>query len=142
MTVGQIVAVQHRYYSLVGRIPVSLERGEVNDSLLELLGEGSAKVPVIWPVEVANVLAISERKGQTNQAKITQFLQILNDLPITVDTKTGEKAFTDVLTLARNNRLTSYDAAYLELALREGLPLATLDEGLIRVAGNLGVAIL
>ncbi len=118
------------------------EATEFTDSLLELLIEGNAKVPGIWPLEVANVLAISERKGRTNQAKITQFLQLLNDLPITVDTKTGEKAFTDVLTLARTNRLTSYDAAYLELALREGLPLATLDERLKRVALNLGVATL
>lgn len=116
------------------------EATEFTDSLLELLGEGSAKVPSIWPLEVANVLAISERKERTNQAKITQFLQLLNDLPITVDAKTGKKAFTDVLTLARNNRLTSYDAAYLELALREGLSLATLDKGLKQVAGNLGVA--
>lgn len=118
------------------------EATEFTDSLLELLIEGNAKVPVIWHLEVANVLAISERKGRTNQAKITQFLQLLNDLPITIDTKTGEKAFTDVLTLARTNRLTSYDAAYLELALREGLPLATLDEGLKRVALKLGVATL
>lgn len=112
---------------------------EFTDSLLELLVEGSAKVPSIWPLEVANVLAISERKGRTNQAKITQFLQLLGDLPIKVDAKTGEKAFTDVLTLSRTNRLTAYDAAYLELALREGLPLATLDEELKRVARKLGV---
>ena len=118
------------------------EATEFTDSLLDLLIEGNAKVPSIWPLEVANVLAISERKGRTNQAKITQFLQLLNDLPITVDTKTGEKAFTDVLTLARTNRLTCYDAAYLELALREGLPFATLDEGLKRVALKLGVATL
>lgn len=112
---------------------------EFTDSLLELLVEGSAKVPSIWPLEVANVLAISERKGRTNQAKITQFLQLLGDLPIKVDAKTGEKAFTDVLTLSRTNRLTAYDAAYLELALREGLPVATLDEELKRVARKLGV---
>lgn len=118
------------------------EATEFTDSLLERLAEGSAKVPSIWFLEVANVLAISERKGRTNQAKITQFLQLLGDLPISVDAKTGDKAFTDILTLARTHRLTSYDAAYLELALREGLPLATLDEGLIRVAGNLGVATL
>lgn len=112
---------------------------EFTDSLLELLVEGSAKVPSIWPLEVVNVLAISERKGRTNQAKMTQFLQLLGDLPIKVDAKTGEKAFTDVLTLSRTNRLTAYDAAYLELAMREGLPLATLDEELKRVARKLGV---
>ncbi len=118
------------------------EATEFTDSLLEGLAQGSAKVPSIWPLEIANVLAISERRGRTNQAKITQFLRLLGSLPITVDAKTGEKAFTDVLTLARTHKLTSYDAAYLELALREGLALATLDEELKRVANKLGVTIL
>ncbi len=118
------------------------EATEFTDSVLEGLAQGSAKVPSIWFLEVANVLAISERRGRTNQAKITQFLRLLGSLPITVDAKSGEKAFTDVLTLARTHKLTSYDAAYLELALREGLALATLDEELKRVASKLGVTIL
>jgi predicted nucleic acid-binding protein len=118
------------------------EATDFTDSLLESLASQSAKVPSIWPLEIANVLAIGERKGRTNQAKISQFLRLLDALPITIDALTGEKAFTDVLTLARTHKLTSYDAAYLELALREGLPLATLDEGLKRVALNLGVNIL
>ena len=118
------------------------EATEFTDSLLESLAQATAKVPSIWFLEVANVLAISERRGRTNQAKITKFLQLLRSLPIIVDVKTEEKAFTDVLTLARTHQLTSYDAAYLELALREGLPLATLDEGLKRVALNIGVTIL
>ena len=118
------------------------EATEFTDSLLDNLAQAIAKVPSIWSLEVANVLAISERRGRTNQAKITQFIQLLSGLPIIVDVKTGEKAFTDVLTIARTHRLTSYDAAYLELALREALPLATLDEGLKRVALNIGVATL
>ncbi|KYC40271.1 DNA-binding protein [Scytonema hofmannii PCC 7110] len=118
------------------------EATEFTDSLLEELVGGSIKVPSIWFLEVANVLAISERRGRSNQAKISQFLGLLVSLPITVDTKTEEKAFTDILTLARTHKLTSYDAAYLELALREGLPLATLDEGLKRVASNVGVTTL
>lgn len=118
------------------------EATEFTDSLLESLAQATAKVPSIWFLEVANVLAMSERRGRTNQAKITKFLQLLRNLPIIVDVKTEEKAFTDVLTLARTHKLTSYDAAYLELALREGLPLATLNEGLKRVALNIGVTIL
>lgn len=118
------------------------EATDYTDSLLMFLAEGNVRVPSIWPLEVANVLALSERRGRTNQAKITRFLHLLNDLPITIDAKTGEKAFTEILTLARSNRLTAYDAAYLELALREGLPLATLDEELKQAAGNLGVAVL
>lgn len=118
------------------------EATDFTDSLLESLAQVSVLVPSIWSLEVANVLAISERRGRTNQAKITQFLRLLGNLPIIVDAKTGEKAFTDVLTLARTHKLTSYDAAYLELALREGLPLATLDEGLKRAALNIGVTTL
>ncbi|MBR8834372.1 MAG: type II toxin-antitoxin system VapC family toxin [Stigonema ocellatum SAG 48.90 = DSM 106950] len=118
------------------------EATDFTDSLLESLAQVNAKVPSIWFLEVANVLAISERRGRTNQAKITQFLRLLGSLPIVVDAKTEEKAFTDVLTLARTHKLTSYDAAYLELALREGLPLATLDEGLKRAALNIGVKII
>lgn len=115
------------------------EATEFTDSLLEELVGGSTKVPSIWFLEVANVLAISERRGRSNQAQISQFLGLLGSLPIIMDTKTGDKAFTDILTLARTHKLTSYDAAYLELALREGLPLATLDEELKRVASKLGV---
>ena len=118
------------------------EATDFTDSLLESLAQVSALVPSMWSLEVANVLAISERRGRTNQAKMTQFLRLLGNLPIIVDAKTGEKAFTDVLTLARTHKLTSYDAAYLELALREGLPLATLDEGLKRAALNIGVKII
>ncbi|GAA6618803.1 type II toxin-antitoxin system VapC family toxin [Scytonema sp. NUACC26] len=118
------------------------EATEFTDSLLEELVEGSIKVPSIWFLEVANVLAIGERRGRSNRAQISQFLGLLGNLPIAVDTKTEEKAFTDILTLARTHKLTSYDAAYLELALREGLPLATLDEGLKRVASKLGVTTL
>ena len=97
------------------------EATDFTDSLLESLAQVSVLVPSIWSLEVANVLAISERRGRTNQAKITQFLRLLGNLPIIVDAKTGEKAFTDVLTLARTHKVTSYDAAYLELALCEGL---------------------
>jgi predicted nucleic acid-binding protein len=93
------------------------EATEFTDSLLEELAGGSAKVPSIWFLEVVNVLAISERRGRSNQAQISQFLGLLGSLPITVDTKTEEKAFTDILNLARTHKLTSYDAAYLELAL-------------------------
>ena len=118
------------------------EATDFTDSLLERLDSESAIVPSLWPLEVANVLIISERKGRTNQAKITTFLQLLGDLPIIIDPKTESKALTEILSLARANRLTSYDAAYLELALREGWPVATLDKDLLRAAQHLGVPIL
>ncbi len=118
------------------------EATDFTDKLLERLCEESVAVPSLWPLEVANVLTMSERRGRTNQAKITTFLQLLRDLPITIDPKTEEKALTDILALARANGLTSYDAAYLELALRARLPLATLDDELMRAAQHLGVHVL
>jgi len=118
------------------------EATDFTDDLLERLGSEGAAVPSLWFLEVANVLTISERRGRTNQAKITKFLQLLSDLPITIDLKTEEKALTDILSLARTNGLTAYDAAYLELALREGLSLATLDRDLMQVARRLGVLVL
>ncbi|MBV9386983.1 MAG: type II toxin-antitoxin system VapC family toxin [Chroococcidiopsidaceae cyanobacterium CP_BM_ER_R8_30] len=118
------------------------EATDFTDELLERLCEENALVPSLWPIEVANVLTISERRGRTNQAKITTFLQLLRDLPITIDSKTAEKALTDILVLARANGLTSYDAAYLELALRAGLHLATLDNALAQAARHLGVNVL
>ncbi len=118
------------------------EATDFTDDLLERLDVEGAVVPSLWPLEVANVLTISERRGRTNQARITKFLQLLGDLPITIDPKTEEKALNDILSLARANGLTSYDAAYLELALREGLSLATLDQALMRAARRLGVIVL
>lgn len=58
----------------------------------------------------------------------------MNKLPITTDTETAPRAFREVMTLARSQKLTTYDAAYLELAIRRGVPLATRDKALVRAA--------
>jgi predicted nucleic acid-binding protein len=99
-----------------------------------------ALVPGHWPLEVANVLAIAERRKRIAAAQIARFLEILASLPIVVDDQTANKAFGDVLALARTHRLTAYDAAYLELALRTGRPLASLDALLNKTAVELGIA--
>jgi predicted nucleic acid-binding protein len=99
-----------------------------------------AVVPTIWPLEVANALLMGERRKRSTVAQATKWTGYLSSLPITVDSETSVRAWGDVLTLARAQNLTAYDAAYLELALRRGLPLATLDDKLKAAAAAVGVA--
>jgi predicted nucleic acid-binding protein len=101
-----------------------------------------AAVPAIWPLEVANVLALAERKGRIAAAEIAEFVARLDDLDIRIDEATATRGLRDILALARRESLTSYDAAYLDLAMREGLPLATRDVALADAARRLGVAVI
>src|SRR5262249_38338660 len=96
----------------------------------EAVVEPSALVPAHWALEVGNVLAVSERRGLLSEAQIRRFLDLLEGLPKAVDNRPPQSAFGDVLSLARTHGLSTYDAAYLELSMRRGLPLATLDKAL------------
>ena len=98
-----------------------------------------ATVPVIWPLEIANAVLIGERRQRSTEAQAAKWLGYLGSLPIAVDDQTNDRAWGDVLGLARAQRLSAYDAAYLELALRRGLPLATLDDKLKAAASAVGV---
>ena len=98
-----------------------------------------AAVPALWPLEVANVLLMGERRKRSTQAKATKWLRFLAALPIAVDTQTPALAFDPILTLARSHKLTAYDAAYLELAMRLGVPLAARDAALEKAAQAVGV---
>ena len=102
------------------------------DKVLGLLMQDDAQavVPGVWPLEVANVLVKAQAKGLLSEARATAFIGLLDDMGISVDTRSAERALKDTLQLARRFKLSSYDASYLELALREGLPLATLDADL------------
>jgi predicted nucleic acid-binding protein len=109
------------------------------EAVEDSLAEASAVVPALWSLEVANGLLVGERRRRTTEAKVTQFLTLLRSLPITADDETAARAWQDTLPLARAHELSAYDAAYLELAMRRGLPLATLDEDLA-AAEAVGVA--
>ena len=100
--------------------------------VLELLTQdtGEAVVPGIWPLEVANVLVNAQARGLVSEARATAFAGLLQEMTITLDPSIASRALGDTLQLARRFKLSSFDAAYLELALREGLPLATLDADL------------
>lgn len=107
--------------------------------VLDRLKSATAIVPAIWGLEVANVLTRAEAKGLVSEARSEAFLGLLTDLGIEVDDATATHAMADTLQLARRYKLSAYDAAYLELALRQGAPLATLDENLLRAAQKAGV---
>ncbi len=96
-------------------------------------------VPVTWGLEVANVIAGAEAKNLATEARSAEFLEMLEDLDIDVDSATFAHAMSDTLQLARRYRLSAYDASYLELALRLGIPLATLDVDLQGAAKKAGV---
>jgi predicted nucleic acid-binding protein len=109
------------------------------DSVEDALASAVAVVPALWPLEVANALLMGERRKRTIEAKVTQFVALLASLPITMDDETAARAWQESLRLARAHHLTVYDAAYLELALRRGLPLAALDGPLKNAAAAVGV---
>jgi predicted nucleic acid-binding protein len=98
---------------------------------LDRIRNDEALVPSIWWFEIRNTLVINERRGRLTEAETAAFLRTLSRLAVTVDRQPGEA---EVLALARRHRLSIYDAAYLELAQRETLPLATLDRELISAA--------
>lgn len=113
------------------------------DALLDRLGDGEqAAAPALWPIEVANALATAERRGRLDGAGLRRSLNLLTELEVEIDTEAADRAFRDLLDLARSERLTVYDASYLELALRLGAPLASKDANLRQAASRLGVPLL
>ncbi len=118
------------------------EATPVTEALLADVGEQGAVAPGLWPIETANVLWLSERRGRISLAERTQALTILADLPIQIDPRTAALAFGATSALAAGRDLTVYDACYLELALRLGLPLASLDKRLCLAASAAGVPLI
>lgn len=109
------------------------------EAVLEMLAAGEAVVPAIWPLEVANVLLYAERRRRLTRAKVAVFLAALQGFSIAVDTDGPSRAFGEILSIAREHGLSTYDASYLDLAMRAGAPLATLDKNLRRAAAEIGV---
>lgn len=114
---------------------------EYADRVLDRLQEDDAFVPAVWPLEVANGLLAAERRRRLSAADVAQAQAILSDLPVTVNELALEDALGPVLDLARAHSLSAYDAAYLDLAMREGLSLATQDNHLRAAAMRVGVAL-
>lgn len=103
-------------------------------SVLNSLIDAEAHVPNLWHLEAANVLLGAEQRGDVSAGEVERFIYQLENLPIQVDPQTAHQAFGRTRALSTAYGLSSYDAAYLELALREGLPIATLDKRLRQAA--------
>ena len=88
-------------------------------ALLERLEKETAKVPVIWPLEISNILLSAQRRNRITYADMIQYLEMFKTINIQIDRETVEKSFHDIISLAYSEHLTSYDAAYLELALEQ-----------------------
>ena len=105
-----------------------------SDRILDLLTSRTALVPGIWPLEIANVLLVAQRRNRLTRADASRFLTLVRSLPITVVQETTERVLGQILALAGETGLSVYDASYLDLAMREGLPLATLDKAMRKAA--------
>jgi len=117
------------------------ESNALADTVLEQMETKLAIVPAIWPLEVGNVLLVAERRGRLSEADSSRFLSMLANLPIQSEIETRQRAMSDILFLAREYKLSTYDASYLDLAMREGVPLASLDKGLRRAATQCQVSL-
>ena len=110
------------------------------DSVLTSLGNLVAVVPALWFSEIANAIAVAERRGRIRRAEIARVVSLISSIAISVDhTLAVQPWITTVTSLARRTNLSAYDATYLELAMRLGLPLATTDRALRLAASDYDV---
>lgn len=112
------------------------------DLLLERVRDEGAVVPGVWQLEIGNVLLHAEKRDRIKTADVSTRLELIGALPIMTDDETSRRALREVLILARAEGLTTYDASYLEIAMRRGLPLATKDRALRKAAKKTGVKVL
>jgi predicted nucleic acid-binding protein len=117
------------------------EKDAYADMIARQLPGRGALVPANWPLEVANSLIVGERRKRSTQAQAGRMIAYLEAMPISIDDQTTDHAWTLTMSFARQYALSAYDAAYLELAVRRGLELATVDEPLKAAAMSAGVAI-
>ena len=120
-------------------------KNEINlyaDSVLDSLEHFTAIVPSIWPLEVGNVLLVAERKNRLSAADSIRFIALLSQLPITVDQEPPERMIKEIFALTRTHKLSTYDASYLDLAMKRGISIATLDDRLLYAAKQNNVSVM
>jgi predicted nucleic acid-binding protein len=118
------------------------ETSAAADRILDLLASSEAIVPAIWPIEVGNALLVGERRKRITPAETTRSLELLRGLNIHLDDAGPGLGVQNLVALARSHQLSVCDAAYLSLAMREGLPLATLDRSQAQAARRAGIKLL
>lgn len=110
------------------------ENSTYADEVLESLEFTEAIAPSIWPLETGNVLVVAERRKRLKKSESIRFLALLDNLPITVMQESPDRMTREILALARERQISTYDASYLDLAMRKGLQIATQDSGLKKAA--------
>lgn len=118
------------------------EASAETEAVLDQLLKNFAMVPAVWPLEMANILTAAERNRRITAATTTEFVSRLQTLDVRIDEAWGLRSLPDRVAFVRTSGLTSYDAAYLELAMRSGLPLATRDRALANAARRNGVTVI
>ena len=111
------------------------------ESLLDRLSTEEALVPTLWSYEVGNVLLMAERRKRITEAQGKRFANLLQSLPIRVSDPLPNPLWGNAVVVAREYGLSVYDGTYLDLAMQQGMPLATRDKALIKAARKAGVAI-
>ena len=118
------------------------ERPAIALDLLTQAQANGAHAPAVWPLEVANSLLMAQKRKRIDEAYRLDMLVLMAEANVIIDPETPALAWFDISRLAQRHNLTAYDAAYLELALRLKLPLATLDQRLADAARAEGVQVL
>lgn len=118
------------------------ESNAETDLLCDRLLQERVVVPAVWSLEVGNALLMAVRRGRIGEKDMARLVAQLTALPIDVDQDSATQALGEVLSLANRLKLTTYDAAYLELARRRSLPLATLDRRLRDACAAVKVTVL
>ena len=118
------------------------EGDQATEQLLDEVAAAGAAAPGLWPLEIGNVLLQAEKAKRITSVERRQALATLAGLPVQIDPDTAAQAWSRTLGLAETQKLTLYDASYLELALRLALPLASLDRKLRQAAAASGVELL
>ena len=115
------------------------EASPYTEAALDEVVRNGARVPALWIFEMANVLAMAERRGRLDADRVARFLDAMLALPVRVDPREVASLAPALVRIARAQQLTAYDASYLELAMRRGLPLATRDVALRTSAERMSV---
>jgi predicted nucleic acid-binding protein len=118
------------------------ESSPAADRILESLATEYAIVPAHWTLEISNILLLAARKKRIAETQLPQIIDLLSQLNIYVVSETSSRALHEIFLLGKEEHLTSYDAAYLELAMRHKLPLASKDAQLCKSARKLGVEVI
>ena len=117
------------------------EATRTTEAILDRLKDEEALVPTLWTYEVGNVLLMAERRKRITEAQGRRFTQLLESLPIHISDSHLKSLWNNAVVVAREHGLSVYDGTYLDLAMREGIPLATRDRALRKAAKKLGIEI-